>query len=149
MDTQKTVEEYFSFLTESWGFKKLDVVKGNTSINIKYRIEDFGVDIAIEYIGFIFSVLLVRLKDGAEPSGYYVQKDKIVRKYLEEFLLESGLIKKREIDEYKKFHKKMIKGNLNDTQRDHMELLIIKAKSLLLEKNMRFIMDSKEKLFDK
>lgn len=149
MDTQKIVEDYFGFLTEAWGFKKWRVVKTNLSLNIQYRTEDFGVDIQIEYIGFLFSVLLVRLENGVEPNGYYVQNGKIVRKYLEEFLLESGLIKKSEIDEYKKFRKKIRKSNLTDSKRNDMEVEIIKAKSILLERNMKFILDNKDRLFDK
>lgn len=94
MSELKEIEDFalseFGTLLMEHGFSAAKLEHDDVKTRIEFLKNDIAVEIELDWRDFIAFVLLVRLKDGNLPNGYYVADGKKCRKHLGKVIQEQG-----------------------------------------------------------
>lgn len=78
----KQVLAEFDVLVQEHGFAQPSISKEDWMTRVDYLHKDIGIEIELDWRDFDVFTLIVRLENGALPSGYYVANGKKCRKHL-------------------------------------------------------------------
>ncbi|QHE54028.1 hypothetical protein [Pontibacillus sp. HMF3514] len=145
MDDQKLLKmtkTSFEFLDKDFEFKLVNVQhRGNGLYTLQYRRreESLGIDIQVESIDFGVYILLVSLKNGKDPDGYYVNiKGETVREHLYEYLERIKKLPNGYFGDSRNKYKQFKLANSEDKKyKVVQEILDFKAE--LLKNNIKYI----------
>lgn len=94
MSQLKEIEDFalseFGILLVEHGYSAAEFARDDVKTRIEFFKNDIAVEIELDWRDFIAFVLLVRLKDGKLPNGYYVAEGKKCRKHLGKVVQEQG-----------------------------------------------------------
>lgn len=137
------VKETFNFLSKNYNYD-LNVKEYNTGkIILQYRKNNKGIDIELELLqGFSLSIILVKLNNGKDPDGYYVNNNgERVRIHFPEYLLENQILPKNYLSNIKKKYEE-IKVEKTNAEKEKLINKIIKMNYNLLKDNIYLIEDN-------
>lgn len=80
----------FGALLVEYGYSAATIQRDDVKTRIEFLKINIAIEIELDWRDFIAFVLLVRLKDGKLPNGYYVAEGKKCRKHLGEVIQEQG-----------------------------------------------------------
>jgi hypothetical protein len=94
MSKRKDIEDFavneFGALLVEYGYAPGEVEHDDVLTRIDFLRRDLAVEIELDWREFMAFVLLVHLKNGMLPDGYYVADGKTCRKHLGRVLQEQG-----------------------------------------------------------
>ena len=94
MSQLKEIEDFavneFGTLLVEYGYAPGEVERDDVKTRIKFLKKNIGVEIELDWRDFMAFVLIVHLKDGKLPNGYYVAEGKKCRKHLGRVIQEQG-----------------------------------------------------------